>query len=121
MERKTTMMMTIAAGILAACGMASAQISFGPGVMLAAGLQPGGVATGDFDGDGDVDFAVSVNNPDRVVTFLNDGSGNFVMGAAALLGNNTGAGTMQAADFDNDGDIDSDDLAILLSAFGIPC
>ncbi|MGP1347176.1 MAG: M14 family metallopeptidase [Phycisphaerales bacterium] len=26
-----------------------------------------------------------------------------------------------SADFDNDGDIDSDDLAILLSAFGIPC
>ncbi|MBD1207810.1 MAG: VCBS repeat-containing protein [Ignavibacteria bacterium] len=66
-------------------------------------------ATGDFDGDGDLDLAVG--SPSQVDILLNDGTGTFTTGSqilsAALGGLNPW--TVTAGDFNNDG---SSDLAV---------
>lgn len=71
---------------LALCGgTALGQFTFAPAANVAAGIQPSGVAAGDFDGDGDVDLATTVGGPDRVIVLLNDGSGGYAAGPSSPL------------------------------------
>ena len=66
----------------------------------------GGVALGDYDGDGATDiFATSYGLRDRARLFLGDGGGGFREVDGNLDGI-TGGLNCQAADFDNDGDLD---------------
>jgi hypothetical protein len=111
-----------AASVSLLAAAAPAQIVFQPATTHAlVGQRPDAVATGDFDGDGDRDFAVStgqpsgVNGPERVEVFLNDGSGSFTAGQALVVGSNVGAGALVAADLDRDGDLD---LALAMHGTG---
>jgi hypothetical protein len=90
-----------------------AQISFqNPTALALQAQRPDGVAVGDFDGDGDQDFAITtgqlqtISGPDYVEIFLNNGSGNFTAGQVIFLGNNVGSSALVAADFDSDTDTD---------------
>ena len=78
------------------------------------GLDARTVATGDFDGDGDLDLAVGCDDmgmSPRVDILLNDGTGTFTTGSQILSGALGGLNpwTVTAGDFNNDG---SPDLAV---------
>ena len=92
---------------------AFAQISFQPATNYGLqGQRPDWVATGDFDGDGDMDFAVTSgqaqgqNGPDFVEVFVNNGSGSFSAGQALIVGNNVSTAALVSGDLDGDGDTD---------------
>jgi uncharacterized delta-60 repeat protein len=72
----------------------------------AVGLDARTVATGDFDGDGDLDLAVG--SPASVDILLNDGTGTFTTGSQISSGALGGLNpwTVTAGDFNNDGAID---------------
>jgi hypothetical protein len=67
-----------------------------------------GVATGDYDGDGDIDIAQAMYGPASTI-FRNDGTGHF-QNVGAEIGLPTGYGEFDNgitwADLDNDGDLD---------------
>ncbi len=104
-------MLAIPASCCILTSTAVGQISFGTGSSTVVGSEPSDVATGDWDGDGDQDLATTVDNPDRVVLLMNDGTGTFSIGASPLLPNSSSPGEVVAGDFDGDGDMD---LAIAL-------
>lgn len=83
-----------------------AQISFSPSSDLPVSQEPDDVAAGDFDGDGDLDLAVSADTLDRLEIFVNTGPGTFDTSFSVLTGPNTGPAGVVAGDFDLDGDID---------------
>ncbi len=85
---------------------ASAQFTFSGPASYAPGNRPDGIAFADFNGDGLADMAVSSDTPDKVVVFLNTGSGAFGAGVAYQMGNGTGPDDLAAADIDGDGDMD---------------
>lgn len=76
------------------------------------------MATGDFDEDGDVDFAATGAQDDRVAIYLNDGDGTFADGVVFPSG--AWSEEMVTADFDRDGHLD---LAITnaVPPCGSPC
>ncbi len=98
---------------LAAATPALAQFNFAPTMQVPVGAQPGGVATGDFDGDGDIDIATGSRFPDRVVIMLNDGAGGFTPGPVIPYPNHSEPEEVVAGDFDGDGDVD---FAVILRA-----
>ncbi len=66
---------------------------------------PTGLASGDIDGDGDMDAVVSAHGDYEVVWYENlDGEGTF--GAANLVQIQYNAGSIDTADLDGDGDLD---------------
>ena len=65
---------------------------------------PGELAAADFDGDGDDDFLVILEDFNQVMTITNTGS-TFTLGATASVG--ADARGMDLGDLDNDGDIDA--------------
>ena len=71
---------------------------------FATGAGPAGVATGDFDGDGDLDIAVASQSADTVSILLGDGKGGF--GAHTDFATAAGPVALAAADFDRDGKLD---------------
>ena len=80
------------------------------GAMSAEGIAvnglSGGVCLGDFNGDGITDiFATSYAFTHSAKLFIGDGKGNFTEQEAHLTGI-TGGLNCQAADYDNDGDLD---------------
>ncbi|MBT8486045.1 MAG: VCBS repeat-containing protein, partial [Phycisphaerae bacterium] len=90
---------------------AAAQFDFAPTLSVPVGPQPGGVATGDLDGDGDVDLATGIRFPDRVVVMLNDGKGGFAAGPVIDYPAHSEPEEVVAGDLDGDGDVD---LAVIL-------
>jgi hypothetical protein len=62
------------------------------------------VASADYDGDGDVDFAVG-DNSGKIELYLNDGTGNFTS-AGVLYDYYRVSWGLSSGDYDNDGDID---------------
>jgi FG-GAP-like repeat len=95
-------MARVVAGILGLAGFAGAQ--FAPPVNLPVGSSPDWVATGDWDGDHDIDIAVPVQGPQRVVFLFNDGTG--VFGNPVSVPMTGGPYAIVSGDFDQDGDTD---------------
>ncbi|MHC5113007.1 MAG: FG-GAP-like repeat-containing protein [Planctomycetota bacterium] len=92
--------------ILLLASSATAQFSIDPAVNYGPGPQPSGITAGDFDGDGDMDLATTVEGPDRVATLINDGSGVYSAGPSAFLGSSSSPQDLVAGDLDGDGDTD---------------
>ncbi|MFG0330710.1 MAG: FG-GAP repeat domain-containing protein [Phycisphaerales bacterium] len=94
--------------------MAAAQLSFDPAVNYSVGVEPSGIAVGDFNNDGIPDLASTVDNPDRVVLLFGQGGGTFVSGGSVILPNSSSPEDIVAGDLDGDTDID---LAVGLEDF----
>lgn len=86
--------------------IAQAQFVVDPAQNVLVGTQPSGVAAGDFDNDGDIDLATTVDNPDRIIVLLNDGAGSYTMGPVTFLPNSSSPQDLIAADLDGKGGID---------------
>lgn len=71
---------------------------------IGVGLRPSGVAVDDFNGDGRLDFAVSLFGEDKIVIYTNNGNGNFAR--STELDAEKGTFGIASADFDGDGDAD---------------
>lgn len=72
---------------------------------LLGGFTPGSMLSGDFDGDGAVDF-VSINSDTRLAAFIkNNGNGVFTLSNSFLI-DTAEIKCFSSADYDNDGDID---------------
>jgi hypothetical protein len=95
-----------AAATLMLAGGAFSQITLTPAASYIAGLQPSGVAAGDFNGNGLIDLATAVDNPDRVVLLLNNGAGGFNLGPATFLPNSSSPQDIIAGDVNGDGAAD---------------
>jgi hypothetical protein len=86
------------------------------------GLAPSSVVTGDFNGDGKLDFAVADQTNNQVAIFLGNGDGTFQSGASFKVGN--GPVSIAAGDMNNDGKLDlvicnyGDNTVLLLSGNG---
>lgn len=103
----TTKTNPIAALLLSAFLLASRGFGQGPFFAPRYETQTGGYeASGDFDGDGDIDlFGTAPGQPSRITVFLNDGAGNFTAGpfVYAPAGQRSNIVT---GDFNNDGQLD---------------
>ncbi len=76
---------------------------------IGVGTSPSGIVTGDFNGDGRADFAVTNFADNTVSVFLGDGAGGFIEATGspiALGGSATGPSAIVAADFNSDGHLD---------------
>jgi len=78
--------------------------TFEPGVDVTVGEFPSDIAAGDFDGDDDIDLAVTNKNDNNVQILTNDGTGTFSQGGTFNVGNAPSA--ILAADFNHDDLID---------------
>ena len=67
------------------------------------GLHHGG-ATGDIDGDGDIDIVATVTNKKKISAYYNDGNGNFKRETVVNAGKRYN--NVQLWDIDNDGNLD---------------
>ncbi len=75
-------------------------------VNYSVGDRASGLAPGDFDGDGDVDLATTVDNSDRIVVLTNDGIGAFQLGPSTLLPASSSPQDVVSGDLDGDGMVD---------------
>ncbi len=87
--------------------------TFGPPEEIRPPRDPSGqvhsIATGDLDGDGDLDLVTGSIAADEVAWFRNDGTGTF--GEAQILTQTVnGVHTVAVADLDGDGDIDHEEV-----------
>jgi len=93
---------------ISAAPLASAQFAgFSPPTFFPAGNRPTDAVVADFDGDGDVDIAVTLQNigaPGLVALLLNDGAGSF--SAPSLFTVGAAPQALVARDVDSDSDID---------------
>ncbi len=92
---------------LVAAAPASAAVSFGPGKAFPSTEASGGVALGDFDGDGDRDLAYTVaptSGPGAIGVRANNGAGAF--GAETRLPTNEQPQNLAAGDLNGDGRTD---------------
>ena len=103
--------LTALAFALMTASVATAALSFNGPTQFPTGPNPSGIASGDFDNDGDFDFAVTIDTPDRISVYFNNGSGVFGAPVNYPTGAGTGLDAITAADLDGDGDID---LAVTL-------
>lgn len=85
---------------------AGAAISFTAGQTLAAPQNPNATAAGDFNRDGRMDLATTVDAPDRVLVFFGTATGVFGAGVPVANLNGVGVRDILAADLDGDGDTD---------------
>lgn len=87
-------------------------IDFGLPSSMATPSRPGGIASGDFNGDGIADLAIATDLIDKVDVFLGTGGGSFGPSTPIFTGANTGPDSLRAVDVDGDGDTD---LAVVLN------
>jgi len=87
------------------------KVFFSPATNFPAGVGPGQSATGDFNGDGRLDLAVTNQNTNSVSILLGNGNGTF--GAPTNFAAGTSPRSLAAGDFNGDG---SQDL-VLVNAF----
>ncbi len=80
--------------------------TFQTGVTIAAGTQPTGVTTGDFDGDGDVDFATVNYGEQKINVMLNNGNGTFATRVSYGIGASLSPWGITAGDVNSDGAVD---------------
>lgn len=73
------------------------------------GSEAGGLAVGDFLGNGAEDIATVDPSDNQLYVLLNNGSGTFTSAAGAALGGSGGDTTVVAADFNGDG---KEDIAV---------
>lgn len=92
--------------MLVAASSATAQISIDPAMNVPAGVEPSGVAAGDFNGDGFMDLATTVDNPDRLAILLGSQSGTYTAGPGVFLPNSSSPQDVIAGDFDGNGSMD---------------
>lgn len=92
--------------------------TFAPGVRYDIGSDPGGVALGDFNGDGNLDVAATNRGPTPVLILL--GYGNGTLAPAVGYGSGSSFNTVAAGDLNGDGWIDLvlDEPPDLLVLFG---
>jgi hypothetical protein len=64
------------------------------------------LATGDLDGDGDIDFAASGVDAGHIQLFIGNGSGGFTAGTLLDIGSGAWPRSLAIADIDGDGDAD---------------
>ena len=62
------------------------------------------LASGDWDGNGNLDLAVAIPGANKVVILNNDGAGNFTVGPT--IADQAGARALVGGDWDGDGDLD---------------
>ena len=84
---------------------ASAAPDFSVAQTLTAADSPSGAAFFDLEGDGDLDLAITVDNPDRTLIYTNTG-GVFTLAQTVNMGAGVSAGDIASGDWDRDGDID---------------
>ncbi|MFK7962078.1 MAG: FG-GAP repeat domain-containing protein [Phycisphaerales bacterium] len=85
---------------------AFAAITINPATDVLLGIEPSGVAFGDFDNDGDMDIATTVDGPDRIAIALNNGAGAFLPGPSTILPVSSSPQDVVAGDFNGDGLMD---------------
>ena len=105
-NRPIVLASVLASAIALANGTTYAQFAFDPATNIFVGIRPSGITTGDYDNDGDTDLATTVDNPDRIVVLLNDGTGQYSLGPSTLLPNSSSPQDVVAGDLDGDGNID---------------
>lgn len=96
---------------IATGGNALGQIGFDLRIDYTIASTPEQTATGDLDGDGDCDLAVTCDGPDRVRLLMNDGVGGFGTAIDVNLPSGSSAKGLCAGDLDGDLDLD---LAVAL-------
>jgi hypothetical protein len=87
-----------------ACGIAAAQpagFPIGTRLTFAVGTAPKATAVGDFNRDGNMDFAVTLRDVDSIAVRLGDGKGSF--GAVARYATNGHPFAITAGDLNGDG------------------
>lgn len=111
--------------LLLLAGPAGAQIDFEAAVDYAVGVQPSGLAVGDFDGNNSPDLAVTSDTPDKVSILFNTGTGTFAAPVNVALGSGVSPHGVAALDFDDDKDLDlavvfkdSESVRLLVNASG---
>lgn len=90
-------------------GAGDGTFSAAPSSPLAAGGGPAGIVTGDFNGDGKTDFAVSNSADNTISIFLGNGAGGFTAAPGSSIALGAGEqtpGALVAADFNGDGKLD---------------
>jgi hypothetical protein len=78
--------------------------TFKLGATPVTGTNPGSVAAGDFNGDGNVDLAVANNGDNSVTILLGNGDGTFTAAASPATG--SGPTSVAVGDFNGDGKLD---------------
>ncbi|HZW09792.1 MAG TPA: VCBS repeat-containing protein [Phycisphaerales bacterium] len=96
--KRSPMVLSLLAG-LALAQAAHGQFSLSGPTNYATPDRPAGVASGDFNGDGALDLAVTTDNLDKVSVLINSGDGAFAAPVNFLTGSASGPGSIVAADF----------------------
>ena len=99
--------------LVAASGLASAQIAFQALPSMATGPAPIAIAAGDFDGDNKLDLAVVMKGNNDVYIYTGNGDGTFQYAGFRVVGTTPWA--IVDGDFNQDGNLD---LAIANSGSG---
>jgi hypothetical protein len=85
----------------------SGTVSFAAKVDITTGTNPYSISTGDFDGDGKLDFAVTNNGSNTVSIFRNiSSSGTISFATKVDFTTGTGPQSISVGDFDRDGKLD---------------
>ena len=92
--------------LLAFSAIASAQFKADPGSPFPAGLNPGSLVQGDFNGDGKLDLAIANENGNDVTLLLGNGTGGFTAAAGSPFAVGLVPQSLATGDFNGDGKLD---------------